>query len=100
MHNLINNQLTPEMDARFQKERNAIARKFDLERAKLDAQQIDGGDDTAKQRATAEKRRTSTRNFQEQTDDLAVEQSLEEAKLRFQQHVEDQRSRARPRRPW
>ena len=42
VHNLINNQLTPEMSARIQKDRNAIARKFNLERAKLDAQQIDG----------------------------------------------------------
>ena len=37
VHNLINNQLTPEMSARIQKDRNAIARKFNLERAKLPA---------------------------------------------------------------
>lgn len=83
VHNLINNQLTPEMDSRFQKERDAIARKFVLERAKLDAQQIDAGDDTAKQRTTAEKTADINAKFQEKTDALASEQRLEEAKLQF-----------------
>ena len=83
VHNLINNQLTPEMDARFQKDRNSIARKFTLERAKLEAAQIDGGEDSAKQRAAAEKTADINAKFQEQADDLAVEQALEEAKLRF-----------------
>ena len=83
VHNLINNQLTPEMDAKFQKERNAVTRKYTLERAKLEAQQIDAGDDTAKQKAQAEKSAEINATFQEKYDDLAVELSLEEAKLRF-----------------
>lgn len=83
VHNLINNQLTPEMAARIQKERNAGSRRFALERAKLDAQQIDAGEDTAKQRAQAGKTADLNAKYQEQTDNLAVELSLEEAKLRF-----------------
>ena len=83
VRNLIANQLTPEMDARFQKERDAVTRKFALERAKLEAQQIDAGDDTAKQRAQAGKIAELNAKYQAQTDDLALELSLEEAKLRF-----------------
>ncbi|MGH6630858.1 MAG: hypothetical protein ACREB3_14105, partial [Burkholderiales bacterium] len=83
VHNLIQNWLTPEMDARFQRERNAVNRKFTLERAKLDAQQIDAGDETAKQRDRAIKTAEIKAKLQEQTDDLAVEQAGEEAKLRY-----------------
>ena len=83
VHNLINNQLTPEMDAKFQKERNAVTRKFTLERAKLEAQQIDAGEDTAKQKALAERTAEINAKFQEQSDSLAVELTGEEAKLRY-----------------
>ena len=83
VHNLINNQLTPEMDAKFQKDRNAISRKYTLERAKLEAQQIDAGDDTAKQKSQAEKTADLNTKYQEQSDDLAIELSVQEAKLRF-----------------
>jgi hypothetical protein len=83
VRNLIQNQLTPEMAARFQKERNAVARKFTLERAKLEAQQPAEGEDAAKQRDRAVKTAELNAKFQEQTDDLAVEQALEESKLRF-----------------
>ena len=83
VHNLINNQLTPEMDAKFQKEHNAINRKYAMERARLEAQQIDAGDDTAKQKTQAEKTADLNAKYQEQSDDLAIELSLEEAKLRF-----------------
>ncbi len=83
VHNLIQNRLTPEMDARFQRARNAVNRKFTLERAKLDAQQIDAGDATAKQRDRAIKTAEINEKFQAQTDDLAVEQAGEEAKLRY-----------------
>lgn len=83
VHNLINNQLTPEMESRFQKDRNAINRKFTLERAKLEAQQGDSGEDAAKVRHQAEHTAEINAKYQEQTDDLAVEQALEEAKLRF-----------------
>ncbi|MDI1337207.1 MAG: hypothetical protein PSU94_13570 [Lacunisphaera sp.] len=83
VRNLIQNQLTPEMTARFQRERNAVSRKFTLERAKLDAQQITEGEDAAKQRDRAVKTAELSAKFQEQTDDLAVEQAGEEAKLRF-----------------
>jgi len=83
VRNLIQNQLTPEMDVRFQKERNAVTRKFTLERAKLEAQQLTDGEDAAKQRDRAVKTAELNAKFQEQTDAVAVEQALEEAKLRF-----------------
>ncbi len=83
VRNLIQNQLAPEMDARFQKERNAVTRKFTLERAKLEAQQLTEGEDAATQRDRAVKIAEVSAKLQEQTDEVAVEQSLEEAMLRF-----------------
>ncbi|HEY4245619.1 MAG TPA: hypothetical protein VGM64_02120 [Lacunisphaera sp.] len=83
--NLIQNQLTAEASARFTHDRSAINRKYTLERAKLDAQQIDAGDATAKQRDTALKTADITAKYQEQLDDLAQEEALANAKERFEQ---------------
>src|SRR4051812_3607041 len=43
--NLLHNQLEPEVDGRFNRDRKAINRKYALERAKLEAQQIPDGED-------------------------------------------------------
>lgn len=83
VHNLIQNQLSPEVANRFNRDRNAINRKYTLEEAKLAAQQIDAGDDTAKQRDQATKTAEVTAKYQEQLDDLALEQEAESAKFRF-----------------
>jgi hypothetical protein len=81
--NLLHNQLEPEMDHRFNGDRKAINRKFALERAKLDAQQIPAGDDAAKQRDQAGKLAEAADKYQEQFDHLELEQEVESAKLRF-----------------
>jgi hypothetical protein len=83
VHNLIQNQLGAEISARFDRQRKAVDRKYALERAKLDAQAIDAGDDTTKQRDLALKTADLNAKFQEKYDDLALDQSAEEAKLRF-----------------
>jgi len=80
--NLLHNQLEPEMDNRFNHDRKAINRKYALERAKLDAQQI-AGDDAAKQRDQVLKTAEVSAKYQEQLDDLDLEQEAEAAKLRF-----------------
>lgn len=83
--NLVQNQLNAENSARFTHDRSAINRKYTLERAKLDAQQIDAGDDTAKQRDAALKTAEINAKYQEQLDDLAQEEELANDKLRFAQ---------------
>ena len=81
--NLLHNQLEPELDGRFNRDRKAINRKYTLERAKLDAQQIPDGEDAAKQRAQAVKLAEAAAKFQEQLDNVDLEQEAEAAKLRF-----------------
>ena len=81
--NVLHNQLEPEMDGRFNRDRKAINRKYTLERAKLDAQQIQEGEDAAKQRDQANKLAELAAKFQEQTDNVDLEQEAEAAKLRF-----------------
>lgn len=83
VRNLIQNQLGAEITVRFDRDRKALERKYTLERAKLEAQQIDAGDDTAKQKEQALKTADVNAKFQEQLDNLASEQAGEEAKLRF-----------------
>ncbi len=83
VHNLINNQLGADITNRFNKQRSAVTRQYTLERAKLDAQQIDGGDDTAKQRDQATKVAELNDKFQAKLDDLAYDAAVDEAKLRF-----------------
>ncbi|MEO6992058.1 MAG: hypothetical protein ABI273_00390 [Lacunisphaera sp.] len=85
VNNLIQNQLTAESSAHFTHDRSAINRKYALERSKLDAQQIDAGDDTAKQRDTALKTAEITAKYQGQLDDLAQEEAIATAKQRFEQ---------------
>ena len=82
VRNMVQNQLNPEVATRFTRDRNAINRKYALERAKLDAQQIEG-DDAAKQRDQAAKNAEITAKYQAQLDDLNLEQETEAAKLRF-----------------
>ena len=84
VRNLVQNQLDAGLNVRFTRERGAINRKYALERAKLEAQQLDAGDDTAKQREQAVKTAELTAKFQEQLDDLAAELETESAKLRFE----------------
>jgi len=81
--NLLHNQLEPEMDGRFNHDRKAINRKYALERAKLEAQQIPAGDDAAKQRDQAGKLAGVADKYQEPLDNLDLEQEAEAAKLRF-----------------
>ena len=83
VHNLIQNQLGPELTARFDRDRRALARKYALERAKLEAPSAEGGDDAAKQHDTALKTAELNGKFQEKYDDLELEQAAEEAKVRF-----------------
>ena len=83
VHNLIDNQLGADISARYEHERNALTRKYNLERAKLEAEQIDAGDDTAKQRDRAIKTAEINAKFQEQLDDLALAEANDTAKLRF-----------------
>ena len=83
VHNLIQNQLGAEISLRFDRERKALDRKYALQRAKLEAQQIDAGDDTAKQRETATKTADLNDQYQQKYDDLALEQATEEAKVRY-----------------
>ncbi len=80
--NLIQNQLGVEIATRFNRERKAINRKYSLERAKLEAQQIEG-EDAAKQRNQAVKIAELSAKYQEQLDELDLEQEAESAKLRF-----------------
>ena len=80
--NLLHNQLEPEMDGRFNRDRKAINRKYALERAKLEADQLEG-EDAAKQRSQAVKLAETTDKFQEQFDNLDLEFEAESAKLRF-----------------
>jgi hypothetical protein len=81
--NLLHNQLEPEMDGRFNRDRKAINRKYALERAKLEAQQIPDGEDAAKQRDQAGKLAEVADKFQAQFDSLDLEHEAEAAKLRF-----------------
>lgn len=81
--NLLHNQLEPEMDGRFNRDRKAINRKYALERAKLEAQQIPDGEDAAKQRDQAGKLADVADKYQAQFDSLDLEQEAEAAKLRF-----------------
>ncbi len=83
LSNLLHNQLEPEMDGRFNRDRKAINRKYALERAKLEAQQIPDGEDAAKQRTQAVKLADLAAKFQEQLDNVDLEQEAEAAKLRF-----------------
>jgi hypothetical protein len=83
VHNLIQNQLGPEIAARFNRDRKALARKYALERAKLEAPPAEGGDDAPKQHDLALKTAELNDKFQEKYDDLELEQSAEEAKVRF-----------------
>ena len=80
--NLLHNQLEAEVDGRFNRERKAINRKYGLERAKLEAQQLEG-EDAAKQRAQAVKLAEATDKYQEQFDNLDLEFEAESAKLRL-----------------
>lgn len=80
--NLLHNQLEAEVDGRFNRERKAINRKYALERAKLDAEQLEG-EDAAKQRSQAVKLAEVTDKYQEQFDNLDLEFEAESAKLRF-----------------
>src|ERR1700712_1044961 len=84
VNNLVQNQLGAEISARFTHDRRAINRKYALERAKLDAKQLEG-DDAAKQRDQALKTAEITAKYQEQLDDLAQEEETEAAKQRFSQ---------------
>ena len=81
--NLLHNQLEPEMEGRFNRDRKAINRKYTLERAKLEAQQIPDGEDATKQRDQAMKLAGVAEKFQEQLDNVDLEQEAEAAKLRF-----------------
>ena len=81
--NLVQNQRGAEIATRFNRDRKAINRKYGLERAKLDAAQIVDGDDAAKQRDQALKIAEVTAKYQEQFDNLDLEQETETAKLRF-----------------
>ena len=83
VHNLIDNQLGAEITARFEHDRNALNRKYNLERAKREAEQIDAGDDTTKQRDRAVKTAEINAKFQEQVDDLTFAEANDKAKLRF-----------------
>ena len=80
--NLLHNQLEAEVDGRFNRDRKAINRKYALERAKLEAQQLEG-EDAAKQRSQAVKLAEVTGKFQEQFDNLDLEFEAEAAKLRL-----------------
>ena len=83
VRNLMQNQDGAEISRRFDHERRALDRKFALERAHIEAQRIDAGDDTAKQRDVANKTADINNRFQERDDDLTLEEAAEEAKLRF-----------------
>ena len=83
LSNLVQNQRGAEIATRFNRDRKAINRKYSLERAKLDAAQIEGGDDAARQRDQALKIAEVTAKYQEQFDNLDLEQETESAKLRF-----------------
>ena len=80
--NLIQNQLGVEITTRFNRDRKAVNRKYSLERAKFEAQQIEG-EDAAKQRNLAVKTAELSAKYQEQLDNLDLEQETEAAKLRF-----------------
>ena len=84
VRNLIQNQLGADITNQYARQRNEVTRKYALERAKLDDQQLEG-DDAAKQRDLAIKTAELNARFQEKYDDLAVELAGEEAKLRFAQ---------------
>jgi hypothetical protein len=81
--NLIQNQLGAEITTRFNRDRRAVNRKYSLERAKFEAQQIEG-EDAAKQRTLAVKTAELSAKYQEQLDNLDLEQEAETAKLRYQ----------------
>ena len=83
LSNLLENQLGAELNARFNRERKAINRKYALERAKLEAQQMTGSEDAAKQRDQALKLADVAAKYQEPFDNLDLEQEAESAKLRF-----------------
>ncbi len=82
LDNQVANQLEPAMQAPFNRERKAINRKYALERAKLDANQV-SGDDAAKQRDQAVRLAELADKYQQQLDDLDLELAAETAKLRF-----------------
>jgi hypothetical protein len=83
VRNLIQNQAGAEISRRFDHDRRALDRKFNLERARIEAQRLDAGDDAAKQRDVAIKTAEINDRFQEKEDDLALEEAGEESKLRF-----------------
>lgn len=83
LNNLVLNQRGAEMATRFNRDRKAINRKYSLERAKLDAAQVGDGEDAAKQRDQAMKIAEVTAKYQEQFDNLDLEQETESAKLRY-----------------
>lgn len=83
VRNLMQNQLGADVTVRFKRERNAVNRKFTLERAKLAAAQIDTGADSGKQRDLAVKAAEVSAKCQEQLDDLGLEEETEAARLRF-----------------
>lgn len=80
--NLIQNQLGAEITTRFNGERKAVNRKYTLERARLEAQQIEG-EDAAKQRDQALKIAELNAKYQGPLDNLDLEQETESARLRF-----------------
>ncbi len=83
VRNLIQNQLGAEITVRFKRERNRIRRESTLARARLDAEHIDAGTDTAKRRDEAVKAAELAAQDQEQLDNLAREEETEAARLRF-----------------
>ncbi len=86
VRNLIQNQLGAEITLQYTKQRNEITRRYALERARLEAQQAGGdaaGDDAAKQKDLAIKTAELNNKYQEKYDDLALQQSTEEFKLRY-----------------
>ncbi|HEY4300969.1 MAG TPA: hypothetical protein VGM73_08860 [Candidatus Didemnitutus sp.] len=84
VHNLIQNQLGPEIDARYDRQRKEIDRRYAAQQAKLEIPAADPNDDSSKQQHDlAVKTADLNAKYQEKYDDLAVEQAEAEAKVRF-----------------
>jgi hypothetical protein len=84
VQNLIQNQLGPEITARFDRQRKEIDRRYGAQRAKLEIPAADPSDDSSKQpHDLAVKTADLNAKYQEKYDALAVEQAQAEAKVRF-----------------
>ncbi|HVU18857.1 MAG TPA: hypothetical protein VHD32_18275 [Candidatus Didemnitutus sp.] len=85
VHNLILNQLGPEITAKYDRQRKEIDRKYGAQRAKLEIPAADPGDDSSKQQHDlASKTADLNANYQEKYDNLDLEQAQAEAKVRFE----------------